>query len=64
MKDIQEQLREAIKASGLTYYRIGRDCEIDHHTVARFTRGEQTITLTLAARITDRLGLKLVKKGD
>ena len=63
-QNIETQLRQAIKQSGLTHYRIGKDCQIDNHCVARFVRGEQTLTLTLAARVAERLGLELTERKD
>jgi plasmid maintenance system antidote protein VapI len=61
--DIETQLRDAIKQSGLTHYRISVDCKIDNHAIARFVDGKQTITMRLAARIAERLGLELQPKG-
>ena len=62
-KDIENQLRDAIKRSGLTHYRISIDCNMDNHTIARFVDGRQTITMRPAARIAERLGLELQPKG-
>ncbi len=61
-QNIEHQLRQAIKTSGLTHYRIGKDCGIDNHCVARFVRGEQTLRLDIAARIAAYLNLELVSR--
>ena len=62
--DIEQQLRQAMKKSGLTYYRFAKDCDLDPHCVSRFVRGEQTLQFTLAARIAAYLNLELVSRKD
>jgi hypothetical protein len=59
-----DQLREAIRASGKTHYRIGKDAGVKPEVVARFDRGERDIRGATFARIAAALGLELRKKGE
>ena len=53
------QLRKAIKASGLTQYRIAKDTGVPQPVVNRFVNGERSITLETADKLCRYLGLKL-----
>ena len=57
----EPDLRRAIKASGLTRYRIATDAGVDHAALARFIKGTG-ITLDTASRLCDVLGMELVKQ--
>lgn len=63
--DLNEQLRKAIKASGLTPYRIATDAGVDRAVMTRFVNGDRGLTLDTASRITEYLGLELrpLRKG-
>lgn len=58
---IDEQLREAIKASGLTSYRLGKMAKTTPTVIDRFREGLD-LRLATAARIADVLGLHLFPK--
>ncbi len=57
--DLGEQLRRAIKDSGLTPYRIAADAGVDRAAMTRFVNGDRGLTLDTASRITEYLGLEL-----
>lgn len=57
--DLSEQLRRAIKESGLTPYRIATDAGVDRAVMTRFVNGSRGLTLDTASRIADYLGLEL-----
>lgn len=54
-----ETLRRAIRDSGLTHYRIGKDAGVKPDKVALFVAGKRDLRLSTAARIIDALGLEL-----
>ncbi len=64
-KDIEIQLREAIKGSGMSCYEIARRAEVTNSQLSLFLSGQRSLTLTSAAKIARVLGLELrpVKKG-
>ena len=55
-------LRKAIRDSGLTHYRIGKDAHVKPDQVARFVSGERDLRFATAAKIIDVLGLELVSR--
>jgi hypothetical protein len=57
-----DQLRAAIRASGMTHYRIGKDAGVKPEIVARFDRGERDIRAATFAKIAAALGLELRTK--
>ena len=59
---LENTLRRAIKASGLSYYRIAIDCGVNACSVARFVKRENTLRLDVAGRIAEYLGLELKEK--
>lgn len=56
---IDDQLRQAIKDSGLTAYRIAADAGIAIPVVARFISGERDLRLATAAKVARVLCLEL-----
>ena len=58
-----DQLREAIRASGKTHYRIGKDAGVKPEIVARFDRGERDVRAETFAKLAAALGLELRRKG-
>ena len=58
-KNISDQLRDAIRKSGLTHYRIAKDAGMKPEQISRFVAGERTVTLDTAARIAEVLRLEL-----
>ena len=59
-----DQLREAIRTSGKTHYRIGTDAGCKPQIVARFVRQERDIRAETFAKIAAALGLELRHKGE
>jgi transcriptional regulator with XRE-family HTH domain len=68
--DIIEQLRQAIRESGLALAEIARRCGedpeghllVDHPRLSRFVRGERSLTFETAALVASVLRLRLVKE--
>ena len=58
-KDIQEQLREAIRKSELTCYRISQLAGVTESQLSYFINHQRSLTLDSAAKIADVLGLEL-----
>ncbi len=56
---ISDQLKSAIKASGLTIYVIAKASGVDPGMISRFMQGERTLRLTTVDRIAATLGLSL-----
>jgi plasmid maintenance system antidote protein VapI len=63
-RTVCDQLRDAIRESGKTHYRIGKDAEIKPEIVARFVRGERDITGQTFAKLAAALGLTLVPAAE
>jgi transcriptional regulator with XRE-family HTH domain len=59
-----EQLRQAIRDSGLSLKTLGDRSEVSHSQLSRFMHGLRTLTFPAAARVCEELGLELrpVKK--
>jgi hypothetical protein len=62
--DVCAQLRAAIRASGKTHYRIGKDAGVKPEIVARFVRAERDVRAETFAKIAAALGLELRTKGE
>jgi transcriptional regulator with XRE-family HTH domain len=60
---VEEQLREAIAACGLSLYQLSEVAGVDRGMLSRFLRHERTLTLAVVAKVCKALGLSLVKKG-
>jgi len=58
-KDIEKQLIEAIKASGMTPCTIARLAGIDRASLSRLLAGGRSLTLPTAAAVAKVLGLEL-----
>jgi transcriptional regulator with XRE-family HTH domain len=54
-----EQIREAVRQSGLSLKELGKRCGVDHGRLSRFLRSERTLTLPAAASVCETLGLRL-----
>jgi plasmid maintenance system antidote protein VapI len=63
-RTICDQLRDAIRESGKTHYRIGKDAGIKPEIVTRFVKGERDITGKTFAKLAAALGLTLVPVGE
>lgn len=60
---IVSQLREAIVASGLTHYRLGKDSGVSVQTIGRFVSGERDLRFESAGKLAAALGLELKPKS-
>jgi hypothetical protein len=58
-----EQLRQAIRDSGLSLGQLGKACGIGKDRLSRFVRGERGIGLDAADCIFQALGLSVVGPG-
>ena len=61
--DLIEQLRAAIRDSGLTLVEIARRSTVDQPRLSRFVRGQRSLTLESASLVCRALGLRLIKAG-
>ena len=59
MKTASETLREAIRDSGLSLYRIAKDSGAGYASVYRFMSGERSVSLDVFDKICECLGLEL-----
>lgn len=59
---IDDQLRTAIRESGLTHYRIAKAAGITPDQVARFVAGERELRSSAFAAIAEALGMKLIPR--
>jgi len=55
-----EQIRTAVRRSGLSRYRICQDAEIDQGQMSRFMAGEAGLSLDTLDRLARVLGLEVV----
>ena len=65
---LQDQLRQAVRKSGLTTYAIGKGAGIALPVLYRFVSGERDWTLKTASKLTAYFGMRLTcpkrpKKG-
>ncbi|MFA5864336.1 MAG: hypothetical protein WC975_06575 [Phycisphaerae bacterium] len=60
-KEIEQQLREAILKSGLSYNAIMNRCGVSAGIICRFVKHERTMTMASASKIAKLLGLVLTK---
>lgn len=58
---LQDQLRKAVKDSGLTLYAIAKGAEIAYPVLFRFARGERDLTLETATKLADYFGMRLTR---
>lgn len=54
------QIREAIRASGMSLGALARASGVSQPQLSRFQSGQRTLTLPAAARVCEALGLRLV----
>ena len=63
-KTIVEQLRQAIKASGLTSYALGKSAGVGRPIIDQFMSGERDVRMATAAKLAKVLGLELTKTNS
>jgi transcriptional regulator with XRE-family HTH domain len=61
---ISDQLRIAIKDSGLSQYAVSKAADIDAGMILRFMSGERTLRLDTVDKLAAALGLRLVTDQD
>jgi plasmid maintenance system antidote protein VapI len=59
---VSETLREAIRESGMSLYRLAKDSGIGYSILWRFLEGERQLTTDTVDRLCDFLGCNLVKR--
>jgi transcriptional regulator with XRE-family HTH domain len=60
-KSVSDVLRQAIRESGLTHYRIAKDSGITPQMLDAFMKGDRTLRLTTLDKVAPVLGLVLRK---
>lgn len=66
VKDIEKQLKQAIKRSKMSRYRIAGKSGLTESQLSYFVNGKRSLTLPAAAKLAKALGLELrptKKKG-
>lgn len=58
-RDLTQTLKAAIKASGLSHYRIAKDAGVTPAMIDRFMSGERDLRLTTASKLAQALKLEL-----
>lgn len=61
-KNLVDVLRQAIRDSGLTPYRIAKDSGTSPDQITRFMHRERSMKIETLAAIADVLGLELTKR--
>ncbi len=56
---LEAAFRKAISDTGLSLYAVAKGAEVDRAILLRFMNEERTMTLPLAGRLADFLGLEL-----
>lgn len=62
-KNIEQKLLRAILKSKMTRYRISQLSGVTEAQLSLFVNGKRTLTLPVAAKIAEVLGLELVEKS-
>jgi transcriptional regulator with XRE-family HTH domain len=57
--DLADELRRAIKMSGLSLNQLAKETGVHQAQLSRFVRGKRTITVSAAAKVCSYLGLRL-----
>lgn len=57
--DLEAAIRNAIEASGRTFYDLARETSVDASQISRFYRGERTVTLETASTLCKALRMTL-----
>ncbi len=56
---LTDQIREAVKQSGLTHYEICRRTRIDGASMSRFVNGQAGLSLANLDKLAELLGLRI-----
>jgi len=60
VKTLTDQLREAVRRSEVTRYRLSQELGIDQGALSRFVSGERGLSLEAIDKLAGYLGLRLV----
>ncbi len=60
---VADRLRQAVAASGISYRELGRRAQVDPAQLSRFMALGRDLTLAVASRLCEVLGLELVQTG-
>ena len=63
MKDLETQLKDAIKRSGLSQYQLARLSGVNQAQISYFLSGQRNLTLSSASKLAKVLGLELKPKA-
>ena len=63
MADLETQLKEAIKASGMNQPQLAELSGVNQGQISRFVNDERTLTLESASKIAEVLKLELKPRG-
>lgn len=61
---LSEQIRDAIRQSGVSLYELGNHATVDPSVLSRFMRGERSPTLETAERVLTALGCGVAITGE
>ena len=61
-EDIERQLRRAVSESSMSRYQIAKESGISQAQLSYFVNSKRTLTLPVAARLAEALGLELRPK--
>ncbi|MCH8151485.1 MAG: helix-turn-helix transcriptional regulator [Planctomycetes bacterium] len=56
---LSEQIRRAVKASGLSQYRISKELGVSESTISRFVSGKGGLSMEYLDALADLLGLNI-----
>jgi len=59
---LTDQIREAVRQSGLTHYRICQETGIDKASMSKFVSGERGLSLAHLDKLAALLGLRITWK--
>ena len=62
-RDLAQQLRDAIRSSGLSQHKLAQLSGVASGSISRFLAGDRDLQLSGAGRIADVLKLRLVEVG-
>ncbi len=59
-----DQVRRAVRLSGMSQYVLSRETGVTEGSISRFVRGERGLSSESLERIAEALGLEVVVRGD
>ncbi len=64
VKDIEKQLKQALKNSKMSRYRIAKESDLTESQLSYFVNNKRSLTLPAAAKLAKALGFELVQKKN